>query len=101
MKENRKTALIEMGKDGSFSVYTPDIEATIIGVYVADMLGNSAVRFTPDGKGTVLAKGCFARPSEPCFWRGRLYVADFGGTTLTVVEEAKKEACRSRPNVHR
>ena len=31
MKKNRKTALIEMGKDGSFSVYTPDIEATIIG----------------------------------------------------------------------
>lgn len=31
MKENKKTALIEMGKDGSFSVYTPDIESTIIG----------------------------------------------------------------------
>ena len=31
MKNKKKTALIEMGKDGSFSVYTPDIEATIIG----------------------------------------------------------------------
>ena len=31
MKENKKTALIEMGKDGSFSVYTPDIESAIIG----------------------------------------------------------------------
>ena len=31
MKNKKKIALIEMGKDGSFSVYTPDIEATIIG----------------------------------------------------------------------
>jgi len=31
MKKKKKTALIEMGKDGSFSVYTLDIEATIIG----------------------------------------------------------------------
>ena len=27
----KKTALIEMGEDGSFSVYTPDIESAIIG----------------------------------------------------------------------
>ena len=54
-------------------------------LYVADMLGCSAVRFTPAGAKTVLAQGCFTRPSEPCYWRGRLYVADFGGTTLTVV----------------
>ena len=58
-------------------------------LYVADMLGNSAVRFTPAGKMTVLAKDCFTRPSEPCFWRGRLYVADFGGTTLTTVEPVR------------
>ena len=31
MRNKKKTALIEMGKDGSFSVYTLDIEATIIG----------------------------------------------------------------------
>ena len=49
------------------------------------MLGCSAVRFTPAGKMTVLAKDCFTRPSEPCFWREKLYVADFGGTTLTEV----------------
>ena len=54
-------------------------------LYVADMLGCSAVRFAPDGTRTVLAKDCFTRPSEPCFWRGKLYVADFGATTLTVV----------------
>ena len=54
-------------------------------LYVADMLGCSAVRFAPDGTKTVLAKDCFTRPSEPCFWRGKLYVADFGATTLTVV----------------
>ena len=58
-------------------------------LYVADMLGCSAVRFTPAGKKTVLAKDCFTRPSEPCFWRGNLYVADFGGTTLTEVELAR------------
>ncbi len=55
-------------------------------LYVADMLGCSAVRFSPDGRRTVLASGCFTRPSEPCVWRGLLYVADFGGTTLTTVE---------------
>ena len=55
-------------------------------LYVADMLGCSAVRFSPDGARTVLAKDCFTRPSEPCFWRGMLYVADFGGTTLTAVK---------------
>ncbi len=54
-------------------------------LYVADMLGCSAVRFASDGTRTVLAKDCFTRPSEPCFWRGMLYVADFGGTTLTTV----------------
>ena len=55
-------------------------------LYVADMLGCSAVRFSPDGRRTVLASGCFTRPSEPCVWQGLLYVADFGGTTLTTVE---------------
>ena len=54
-------------------------------LYVADMLGCSAVRYSPDGAKTVLAEGCFDRPSEPCFWRGFLMVADYGGTTLTAI----------------
>ncbi len=53
-------------------------------LYCADMLGNQTVRFAPDGQRTVLTKGCYVKPSEPCVWRGALYTADYGATTLTV-----------------
>ena len=47
--------------------------------------GQSKKQEKADGTKTVLAKDCFTRPSEPCFWQGQLYVADFGATTLSVV----------------
>ena len=54
-------------------------------VYTADMHGGAAVKVDPKGKVTTVAKDCFTKPSEPCVWRGRLYVADYGSTTLTEV----------------
>jgi len=53
-------------------------------LYCADMLGCATVRFAPDGKMTVLARDCYVKPSEPCVWKGALYAADYGSTTLTV-----------------
>ena len=32
-----------------------------------------------------VAQGCFTKPSEPCVWRGRLFVSDYASTTLTEV----------------
>ena len=55
-------------------------------VYCADMLGCSTVRFAPNGRKTVLAHDCYVKPSEPCVWKGALYTADYGSTTLTVSE---------------
>ena len=78
-----------IAKTELFAVGLPSADGLCVdgagNLYVADMLGCSAVRFAPDGTRTVLAKDCFTRPSEPCFWQGRLYVADFGATTLSVV----------------
>lgn len=54
-------------------------------LYVADMHGSSAARIDSKGSMSVVAEGCFTRPSEPCVWRGSLYVSDYGATTLTVV----------------
>ena len=54
-------------------------------VYTADMHGGAAVKIDSSGIVSVVAKDCFVRPSEPCVWRGRLYVADYGATTLTSV----------------
>ena len=54
-------------------------------VYTADMQGDAAVRIDRNGVAHVLAKGCFTRPSEPCVWRGCLYVSDYGATTLTAI----------------
>ena len=55
-------------------------------LYIADMRGDALERITPDGVFTVLRKGGFARPSEPCVWNGAVYVANYGGTTLEVVQ---------------
>ena len=54
-------------------------------VYTADMQGDAAVKIDRNGVVSVVAKGCFTRPSEPCVWRGSLYISDYGATTLTVV----------------
>ena len=51
-------------------------------LYVADMFGNQSVKVSPDGVVTVIRKGCYVRPSEPCVWRGNVYVANWGGTTV-------------------
>lgn len=53
-------------------------------LYIADMFGDQSVRVSPEGAITVLKKGGFVRPSEPCVWRGRLYVSNYGATTLDV-----------------
>ena len=58
---------------------------TLGNVYVADMQGNAAWKVSPTGKVTAVRCGGFNRPSEPCMWRGSLYVADFGGTTLQAI----------------
>ena len=54
-------------------------------VYTADMHGGAAVKIDAKGTVTTVAKDCFTKPSEPCVWRGRLYVSDYGATTLTEV----------------
>jgi len=51
-------------------------------IYVADMFGNQSVKISPKGEVTVLKKGGFVRPSEPCVWRGNVYVANYGSTTV-------------------
>ena len=53
-------------------------------LYIADMFGDQAVRVSPQGEVAVLRKGGFVRPSEPCAWRGSLYVSNYGATTLDV-----------------
>ncbi len=51
-------------------------------LYIADMFGNQSVKVSPKGEVTVLKKGCFVRPSEPCVWRGNVYIANYGSTTV-------------------
>ena len=46
------------------------------------MCGNQSVKVSPCGAVTVLKKDCFVRPSEPCVWRGNVYIANYGATTL-------------------
>ena len=52
-------------------------------LYTADMHGDAAVKIDAKGEVSVVAKGCFARPSEPCWWKGSLYVSDYAATTIT------------------
>lgn len=51
-------------------------------LYTADMHGDSAVKITPKGEVSIVAKGCFNRPSEPCCWKGNIYISDYAGTTV-------------------
>jgi len=52
-------------------------------VYTADMHGDAAVKIDRKGTVSIVAKGGFKRPSEPCWWNGSLYVSDYAGTTIT------------------
>jgi len=54
-------------------------------LYTADMHGDAAVKIDRGGTVSVVAKGGFTRPSEPCWWRGALFVSDYGGTTVTQI----------------
>jgi len=54
-------------------------------LYTADMHGDSAVKIDRSGNVSIVAKGCFKRPSEPCWWKGSLYVSDYAGTTVTQI----------------
>ena len=76
----RKELLLR-GGDG---IVTPDGLCTDSAgvVYVADMRGNAALSILADGRVRCVRKGGFCRPSEPCVWRGELYIANYGGTTL-------------------
>ena len=68
----------------SAGVKTPDglcVDAAD-NLYVADMHGNAAVRVTPAGEVVFLQRGGFVRPSEPCAWKGNLYIANYGATTV-------------------
>ena len=54
-------------------------------LFIADMRGDALERITPSGRFSVLKRGGFERPSEPCAWRGFICVANYGGTTLELV----------------
>lgn len=58
-------------------------------LYIADMRGDAVERITPGGRLEVVRRGGFVRPSEPCVWKGAVYVANYGGTTLEVVPLAE------------
>ena len=51
-------------------------------VYIADMFGSQTVKVSPDGVVSIVQKDGLNRPSEPCVWRGSVYTANYGGTTL-------------------
>lgn len=95
-----RIAKSELFVPASAGVKTPDGLCTdgSGNLYIADMFGDAAVKVTPQGAVSFVKKGGFVRPSEPCFWRGVLYVANWGGTTLETVhlEESRRPA-RSRP----
>ena len=61
-------------------------------LYVADMQGEAAAKVSPKGEITFVRKGGFVRPSEPCVWQGRLYVANYGATTLAEIAVPAVEA---------
>ena len=63
-------------------------------LYIADMRGDALQRILPDGRVEILRKGGFVRPSEPCVWKGAVYVANYGGTTLEVVPLCGSGCCR-------
>jgi len=79
-----RVAASEVFVPASAGVKTPDglcVDAED-NLYIADMMGDAAVKVTPQGAVSFVKKGGFVRPSEPGVWRGRLYVANWGGTTV-------------------
>ena len=58
-------------------------------LYTADMHGDAAVKIDRNGVVSIVAKGGFKRPSEPCVWNGRLYVSNYAGTTVAEIPLAK------------
>lgn len=68
-------------------VKTPDGLCVDAGdnLYIADMRGDAAWKVTPAGAVSAVRIGGFNRPSEPCVWKGTLYVSDYGGTTLQTI----------------
>lgn len=58
-------------------------------VYIADMRGDAAEMVSPSGGFSVVRKGGFLRPSEPCVWKGFLCVSNYGGTTLELLPLVK------------
>jgi len=57
-------------------------------LYIADMHGNAAVKVTPEGQVVFVRRDCFVRPSEPGVWKGNLYIANYGSTTLEELKGA-------------
>jgi sugar lactone lactonase YvrE len=51
-------------------------------LYIADMHGAQAVKVTPAGEVKIVKAGGCKAPSEPCVWRGNLYISNYGGTTV-------------------
>ena len=79
-----RVAKSELFVPASAGVKTPDglcVDAKD-NLYIADMMGDAAVKVTPQGAVSFVKKGGFIRPSEPGAWRGSLYVANWGGTTV-------------------
>ena len=54
-------------------------------LYIADMFGDAAQRVTPEGRVEFIQKLGFVRPSEPCVWKGHLYIANYGSTTVAEI----------------
>ena len=52
---------------------------------------NARIETYAAGMGEVkfVRKGGFSRPSEPCVWKGGLYIANYGGTTLAELPLAR------------
>ena len=83
----------------SAGVKTPDglcVDAAD-NLYVADMFGVAAVKVTPAGEVVFLQKGGFVKPSEPCAWKGSLYVANYGATTLAELPLETRVALNGTP----
>ena len=79
-----RVATTELLVRGGEGLVTPDGLCADEGcnVYIADMRGNAAMMYALGGRIQCIHRGGFARPSEPCVWRGDLYIANYGGTTL-------------------
>ena len=84
--DGRVVKSVELLHAGGESVTPDGLCVDVFGnLYIADMRGDALERITPTGRFSVLQSGGFERPSEPCFWRGFICVANYGGTTIELV----------------